>query len=85
MTRTLRIGLTGGIASGKSAAADAFAALGIPVLDADLIAREVVAPGQPGLARIVAEFGEGVLDRDGLDTSLVSGDVITILPAVSGG
>lgn len=65
MTRPLRIGLTGGIASGKSAAADAFAALGVPVFDADLAAREVVEPGQPGLARVVAEFGEGVLDRDG--------------------
>lgn len=65
MTRTLRIGLTGGIASGKSAAARAFAALGVPVLDTDVIAREVVEPGQPGLVRIVAEFGEGVLGRDG--------------------
>lgn len=65
MTRTLRIGLTGGIASGKSAAAEAFAALGVPVLDADLIAREVVQPGQPGLVRVVAEFGRGVLASDG--------------------
>lgn len=61
----LRIGLTGGIASGKSAAADAFAALGVPVLDADLIAREVVEPGQPGLARLVAEFGDDLLDDRG--------------------
>lgn len=65
MTSPLRIGLTGGIASGKSAAATAFAALGVPVLDTDVIAREVVEPGQPGLARIVAEFGERVLDGDG--------------------
>ncbi len=65
MSSPLRIGLTGGIASGKSAVAAAFASLGVPVLDTDVIAREVVEPGQPGLARIVAEFGARVLDRDG--------------------
>lgn len=63
--RPLRIGLTGGIASGKSAAAGAFAALGVPVLDADLIAREVVEPGQPALARLASEFGDKVLDDQG--------------------
>lgn len=61
----LRIGLTGGIASGKSAAADMFAALGVPVIDTDVIAREIVAPGQPGLAAVVQEFGAGCLRADG--------------------
>lgn len=61
----LRVGLTGGIASGKSAAAAVFAALGVPVLDSDLIAREVVAPGSPGWAAIRERFGETVLQADG--------------------
>ena len=61
----LLIALTGGIASGKSAVADLFAAKGVPVLDTDQIARDVVAPGTPGLAKIVAEFGSGVLDANG--------------------
>jgi dephospho-CoA kinase len=61
----LRIGLTGGIASGKSAAAAVFAGLGVPVIDSDVIAREVVAPGSPGLAAIRARFGDGVLQADG--------------------
>lgn len=61
----LRIGLTGGIASGKSAAAAAFARLGVPVVDTDRLAREVVEPGRPALAAVVAEFGPGILDADG--------------------
>ena len=61
----LRIGLTGGIASGKSAAAAVFAELGVPVIDSDVIAREIVAPGSAGLAAIRARFGEGVLQADG--------------------
>ncbi len=63
--RCLRIGLTGGIASGKSAVADMFAALGAPVVDTDLIAREVVAPGTPGLAQVVEAFGKGICQPDG--------------------
>ena len=59
------IGLTGGIASGKSAVARVLRGLGIPVVDADQIAREVVAPGSEGLAAIVAEFGAEVLAADG--------------------
>lgn len=59
------IALTGGIASGKSAVAEVFAAKGVPVLDTDQIARDVVEPGTPGLAKIVAEFGTGVLDSSG--------------------
>ena len=59
------IGLTGGIASGKSTVAQAFAARGIPFVDADDVAREVVEPGQPALAEIAAHFGPGVLLDNG--------------------
>jgi dephospho-CoA kinase len=59
------IGLTGGIASGKSALEAAFIRRGIAVLDADAIARAVVEPGQPALAAIAAHFGEEVLADDG--------------------
>lgn len=59
------VGLTGGIASGKSAAADAFARRGVSVIDTDVLAREVVAPGSPGLAEVVDAFGESVLDTQG--------------------
>ena len=59
------IGLTGGVASGKSAVADLFAKRGIAVVDADVAAREVVAPGQPALAEIAGEFGDDVLQADG--------------------
>lgn len=61
----LRIGLTGGIASGKSAVSAEFAALGIPVHDADIIARELVEPGEPALERIVAILGPDSLDSEG--------------------
>ena len=63
--RTWRVGLTGGIASGKSAVADMFAGLGVPVIDTDLIAREVVSPGSPALQEIAAAFGTDVLLPDG--------------------
>lgn len=63
--RVLRIGLTGGIASGKSTVSAAFAQLGVPVIDADEVAREVVAPGTPGLQAVVRRFGEQVLDPAG--------------------
>ncbi|MDW7749035.1 dephospho-CoA kinase [Halomonas sp.] len=59
------IGVTGGIASGKSTVARAFAARGIPWVDADEVAREVVAPGEPALAEIVEHFGREVLAPDG--------------------
>ena len=59
------VGLTGGIGSGKSEVARRLAALGAVVVDADAIAREVVAPGTPGLAQVVAEFGDEVLSPDG--------------------
>ena len=61
----LRVGLTGGIGSGKSEVSRRLAALGAVVIDADVAAREVVAPGTPGLADIVATFGAGVLRPDG--------------------
>ncbi len=61
----LRIGLTGGIGSGKSTVAELFAAHGVPVIDADAIARELVAPGQPALAEIVASFGTDCIDAEG--------------------
>lgn len=53
----LTVGLTGGIGSGKSAAADHFAELGIDIVDADVVAREVVMPGEPALAAIVKRYG----------------------------
>lgn len=59
------VGLTGGVASGKSTVAEAFARLGIFVGDADVAARDAVARHSEGLAAVVAAFGEGVLDRDG--------------------
>lgn len=62
---TVRVGLTGGIASGKSTVSAILAELGAVVIDADLIAREVVAPGTPGLARVATEFGTGLLTPDG--------------------
>jgi dephospho-CoA kinase len=58
------IGLTGGIASGKTAVATAFESLGIVVADADVAAREAVAPGSEGLAEVVAAFGREVLNAD---------------------
>ena len=60
-----RIGLTGGIACGKTTVANLFAALGVPVIDTDLLAREVVAPGSPLLAQVAAHFGPVVLAADG--------------------
>jgi len=62
---TLRVALTGGIASGKSAVAAAFAARGVPVIDTDALAREVVRPGTPALAAVVAALGGAVLASDG--------------------
>ncbi|MEY9877846.1 dephospho-CoA kinase [Streptacidiphilus sp. MAP12-33] len=61
----VKVGLTGGIGAGKSAVSALLAAHGAVIVDADLIAREVVAPGTEGLAAVVAEFGDGVLAADG--------------------
>jgi dephospho-CoA kinase len=65
MPGVYRIGLTGGIASGKSTVANLFAALGITIVDTDLLAREVVAPGSALLPRIAGHFGAQVLQKDG--------------------
>ena len=61
----LRVGLTGGIGSGKSEVARRLAARGAVIIDADVAAREVVAPGTPGLAHVAADFGPEVLGPDG--------------------
>jgi dephospho-CoA kinase len=61
----LKVGLTGGIGAGKSEVSRLLASYGALVVDSDLIAREVVAPGTPGLAAVAAEFGPGVLLPDG--------------------
>src|SRR5256884_9938110 len=63
--RVYRVGLTGGIASGKSTAAKFFGALGVPILDSAQVAREVVGPGQPPLERLVERFGPSILTPDG--------------------
>jgi dephospho-CoA kinase len=65
MMPRLRVGLTGGVASGKSTAAQRFIELGVPVVDADEAARAVVVPDSPGLAAVVAHFGNGVLGANG--------------------
>jgi dephospho-CoA kinase len=63
--RFLLVGLTGSIATGKSTVSRMFAQLGARVIDADLLAREVVMPGQPAYLRIVEEFGRQVVQEDG--------------------
>ncbi len=78
--RPLRIGLTGGIASGKTTVANYFSDLGVPIIDTDLIAREVVAPGAPALDEIRATFGDevfqlgGTLDRSAMRKIVFSDD-----------
>ena len=63
--RVFVVGVTGGIGSGKTTICREFAALGAPVIDTDQVARDVVAPGSPGLAAVVAAFGPEVLTADG--------------------
>jgi dephospho-CoA kinase len=63
--KILHVALTGGIASGKSTVAKFFAALGVPIIDTDQVAREVVEPGQPPLERLVERFGATILTPDG--------------------
>lgn len=73
---SLRIGLTGGIASGKSLVAGALAGHGALIVDNDLLAHQVVSPGTPGLAAVVHRFGPGVLDERGaLDRKRLAGIV----------
>jgi dephospho-CoA kinase len=64
-SQPFRVVLTGGIASGKSAVASEFSKLGVPIIDTDVLAREVVEPGQPALAAIVARFGTDILNAQG--------------------
>jgi len=64
-SQPLVVGLTGGIGSGKTTVANEFSALGIPVIDADQIAHELVEPGQPALDEIITAFGPGCLTSDG--------------------
>ncbi|QSB01789.1 dephospho-CoA kinase [Methylomonas sp. BW4-1] len=61
----LKIGLTGGIGSGKSTVCRLFAEFGVPIVDADLIARQLVEPGQPALSMIARSFGQQMLNQDG--------------------
>lgn len=63
--RPWRVALTGGISSGKTTVANLFAGRGVPVIDTDAIAREVVEPGAPALAKVVAAFGPDILGPDG--------------------
>lgn len=78
MPCALRVGLTGGIGSGKTEVSRYFAALGVPVVDTDIIAHELVARGQPALAEITAEFGDEVLDERGnLDRARLRGIVFS--------
>ena len=65
MPATLRIALTGGIGSGKSTVATLFAKQGAPVIDADKIARELAAPGQPALQKIIEAFGQNIIQASG--------------------
>ncbi len=65
MRPKLVVGLTGGIASGKTSVSRCFERLGVPVIDADVVARDVVARGEPGLNAVVKEFGRDVLDEQG--------------------
>ncbi|MGH9314386.1 MAG: dephospho-CoA kinase [Vicinamibacterales bacterium] len=74
----IRVALTGGIATGKSHCAARFASKGVPVVDADQLAREVVRPGTPGLAAITQRFGTGVLRADGaLDRARLAASVFS--------
>lgn len=69
----LRIGLTGGIGSGKTTVADLLRSHGLPIIDADLIARDIVKPGQPALAELAQAFGHDILNVDGsLNRSLLA-------------
>lgn len=79
---TLLVALTGGIGTGKSTACAIFASLGAPVLDADLIARELVEPGAPALGAIVKHFGHDYLGADGrLDRARLRALVFRSAPA----
>jgi dephospho-CoA kinase len=80
----VKVGLTGGIAAGKSEVSRRLADLGAVVIDADAIAREVVAPGTPGLAEIAATFGPGVLGADGALDRPRLGEIVFADPELLG-
>ena len=80
----LRVGLTGGIGSGKSTVSSMLAELGAVVVDADLLARQVVGPGTDGLAEVVREFGSTVLAPDGQLDRAAMGAVVFADPAARG-
>jgi dephospho-CoA kinase len=63
--KVYRVGLTGGVASGKSTVTKIFRGLGVPIIDTDELARDVVEPGQPPLERLVERFGRSILTPDG--------------------
>jgi dephospho-CoA kinase len=74
----MRVALTGGIATGKSVVARALRAAGIATVDADVLARDAVAPGSSGLAEVVARFGRGIVGADGtLDRAALAAVVFT--------
>jgi len=77
LNRPLRIGLTGGIGSGKSTVARLFAERGVSVLDADQVARDLLQPGQPALAVLVERYGPGLLKEGHLDRSLLKQLIFT--------
>ena len=77
----LRVGLTGGIGAGKSEVSSLLAAQGAVLIDADAIAREVVAPGTPGLAAVTEAFGPGVLQPDGSLNRAGLGEIVFADPA----
>jgi dephospho-CoA kinase len=79
--RFLLVGLTGGIATGKSTVDTVLRELGAVIIDADVLAREVVEPGEPALAEITAEFGPGVLDPDGRLDRKALGAIVFADPA----
>lgn len=79
--RPLRVALTGGIATGKSACLRRFAEHGAAILDADRLARTVVAPGTPGLAAVVARFGRRILNTDGTLDRTALGRIVFSDPA----
>ena len=81
MRRFLLVGLTGSIATGKSTVSRMFAHLGARVLDADLLAREVVMPGQPAYLKIVEEFGQGVVQDDATLDRKALGAIVFAEPA----
>jgi dephospho-CoA kinase len=82
--RYLLVGLTGGVATGKSTVSAMFRALGCVVIDADQLAREVVEPGQPAYEKTVAAFGRGVLRPDGRIDRKALGAVVFVDPAARG-